>query len=758
MLTHPRLKYNYHAEFLDDDKILLSSEKDNALLTGKAYSLVLSAIHRDGPALEELTAALEGRLSEFEIYYALDVLEKQGYITEAAPTLPQESRAYWNSLGIEVNSLLEVLADKTVSIEWIGLPAADAFLHALAAIGVKTSETGELKIIVTDDYQRKELRPINREALRTKQPWMLLKPVGVEPWLGPVFLPGKTGCWECLEQRLGINRPINAFHKTQKNTQDNLPIPAAYVPPSLQAAANLAALEIAKWLYNGENERLQGKLVTFDYQTLTSQSHLLVKRPQCKACGEPGDKRREPAPIDPERKSSYCVSTAGGYREVPPEDTLEKYRHHVSPITGVVQYLKPYHSIKGSPVYNYSSGCNTALHSKTMYWLNSHIRSANGGKGKTWAQAKAGALCEAIERYSLTYQGDEPYITASLKQLNSDGIHPNACMNFSDTQYRNREEINRTCSKFYALVPVPFDESLEMNWTPVYSLGHQKFKYLPSCFCYAQYPSEDESTLFSYPDSSGCAAGNTLEEAILQGFLELVERDSVALWWYNMLEKPALDLLSFNEPYFLRLIEYYKSLGRGLYVLDLTADLQIPAFAAISYKPGDKKENNKENIIFGFGAHVDARIAVERALIELNQILPITGGDGTDETKGTYLTQDKIFVDWLDQATLENQPYLAAPANMPVKKAADYPPLCKPRIYDSLDFCLEAAASRGLETLVLDMTRQDVGLPVVKVMIPGMRHFWKRLAPGRLYDVPVKLDLLDIPLKEEETNPVGLFI
>ena len=44
-----------------------------------------------------------------------------------------------------------------------------------------------------------------------------------------------------------------------------------------------------------------------------------------------------------------------------------------------------------------------------------------------------------------------------------------------------------------------------------------------------------------------------------------------------------------------------------------------------------------------------------------------------------------------------------------------------------------------MEMLVLDQTRPDIGLPVVKVIVPGMRQFWARFAPGRLFDVPVAL-------------------
>ena len=59
--------------------------------------------------------------------------------------------------------------------------------------------------------------------------------------------------------------------------------------------------------------------------------------------------------------------------------------------------------------------------------------------------------------------------------------------------------------------------------------------------------------------------------------------------------------------------------------------------------------------------------------------------------------------------------------------------------------------------LVLDQTRADIGLPVAKVVVPGMRHFWSRLAPGRLYDVPVKLGWLPKRLQEDELNPTPVF-
>lgn len=757
MLERPKLNYAYHAEFIGEDKVLLSSEKGGTILSGRNYCFVLELIRDRGIPVDELVTQLEGKLGMMDVYVTLQLLENEGYITEDVPDLPDEICAYWSGLGFDVSKMAAVLEDKTVFLESIGGIEVEIFEKTFSEYGIKiisSKNDAQLQIVLTDNYLDPVLKQINKDNLASGRPWMLIKPTGCEIWFGPVFVPGETGCHECLHQRLEINNPLNTFYKLQSDTGGILSKPAAALPHSIHFAAGQAAVEIVKWLYHGNNNIIEGKVSVFDAGRMETAQHQLVKRPQCPVCGGDSAKNGEPEPIVLKKSTSGLVTLQGGYREVSPEATVEKYKHHVSKITGVVPSLRPYHSIKDAPVYNYSSGHNIALRSKTLFWLNQHLRSGNGGKGKTWAQAKAGALCESLERYCLSYHGEEYTVRDSLESLGEKAVHPNICMNYSDLQYENREVINKSCSKFFSMVPILFDSSLEMDWSPVYSLSRGDFKYLPSCFLYAQYPAEDELNLFAYPDSNGCAAGNTTEEALLQGFLELIERDAVAIWWYNKLQRPAVDIDSFNEPYFTTLKEFYASINRSLYVIDLTSDLGIPVFAAISHR----LDGGKENIIFAFGAHVDARIGVERSLIELNQILPIANVSEEKRAQGTYLTGDKVFVDWLDDATLAHQSYLVPQDDVPAKKAGDYKQLCPPTIYDSVLFCIKAAGKQGLEVLALDLTRRDIGLPVVKVIVPGMRHFWQRLGPGRLYNVPVKMGWLDTPRKEEELNPIGIFI
>ena len=63
-----------------------------------------------------------------------------------------------------------------------------------------------------------------------------------------------------------------------------------------------------------------------------------------------------------------------------------------------------------------------------------------------------------------------------------------------------------------------------------------------------------------------------------------------------------------------------------------------------------------------------------------------------------------------------------------------------------------------MELLVLDQTRPDIGLRVAKVIVPGLRHLWKRLGSGRLYDVPSQMGWFSEPLTENQLNPFPMWM
>ena len=93
-----------------------------------------------------------------------------------------------------------------------------------------------------------------------------------------------------------------------------------------------------------------------------------------------------------------------------------------------------------------------------------------------------------------------------------------------------------------------------------------------------------------------------------------------------------------------------------------------------------------------------------------------------------------------------------------MRTAADFPFVNRADVRDDVDAVARVFGRAGLELLVLDQTRPDVGIPVVKVLAPGLRPFWARFAPGRLFDVPVRLGRLDAPTPYERLNPIPMFL
>ena len=430
--------------------------------------------------------------------------------------------------------------------------------------------------------------------------------------------------------------------------------------------------------------------------------------------------------------------TSGGYRSTGPSSTVARFRKHVSPLTGVVSRLE---RIKADlPLNtNYFATHNYAPRPETVQELKAGLSGGSFGKGSTADQGEASALMEAIERYSSSFQGDEIRVTRRFTDFEAgEALHPNDVMLFSEAQY-GRDAVPTISPDRSMAMLTPFDRSAEIEWSPVWSLRDKRFKYVPTSLLYFFYkgPGADSGPP---ADSNGCAAGNTLEEAVVQGFLELVERNSYAIWWYNRLQRPEVDLGQFDDPYVRELQRQFVEAGRRLWVLDVTSDLGIPSYVAVMHWT----EGAQEQIEFGSGAHFDARIALLRALTELNQFLSIglVGCRSAGKLWG-YSGSSEI--------RLGEHPYLTPNGT----SQSDFD-----STFGSLDSgeqvktCVRLAQQLGLDFLVLDQTRPDIEVPVVRVIVPGLRHFYRRFARGRLYDVPVKLGLRDKPLSEDELNPL----
>ena len=680
----------------------------------------------DGSRDEQEILDLCSEAEREELRRAIAALRRAGLLIDrTASTAPVAAAAWWTGQGVNPDVAASRIQDRPVAVHALpGIDPASA-ASALRAAGLRLDPDADLKVVLVRSYLDNGLTEINAAALDQGTPWMLAQPWGAEILIGPMFTPDRGPCRECLAQRLRDHRRIMSQLVSSSRAGD----PGNVIPiASLEALGpSLIATELARWLA-GASPGLESQVLSFDLRHWQTGRHNVVWRPQCPACGESdASLDRGAAPIKLVRRPDSSHS-GEPLRRAAPEATLRRFGHHVSAVTGAIRSLNRH---PGPPyLHVYSAGGPAArLHGDPEGWLDL-IGIAASGKGTTDEQARAGALCEALERYSGRFTGDEPRRRGRFEDLRDVAIDPNDCMGFSSTQYAERERWNREARSFRTHVPEAFDPAEPIDWTPVWSLTQERERLVPTALCY--YGADVPGRAACVADSNGNAAGTSLGEAILHGLLELIERDHVGLWWYNALPAPRVDLDSIDDPWLLKLRRHLQEQQRALSALDLTADLGIPVAVAIVTSP------DGGHATMGYGAGVDLAGAVIRASTEVVQL----GLGGASGGLGALAASRQL--------KLAQHPFLTDSTMGTIA--------CRPAdsfrgdVDDALERCRRAIEARGIEILVLDQTRPDIALPVVKVLAPGMRHFWPRFAPGRLYQVPVTLGRLARPNEEHELN------
>jgi ribosomal protein S12 methylthiotransferase accessory factor len=744
-------KSHLRAETIPGDAVCLISARGTTVLSGSAAPVLaglldgtrsFAEVVRDAvPRLPRLTASqlgrMLGRMAEANLIGCRGSTPRPGADAAAA---------YWDLAGLDGCRIAGARPGPPVEIVPLGNADAAQAAAACRSSGLAVSPADDRRpvfsLVLCQDYLDPELAAVNRRHLAAERPWLLAKPGGSDPWIGPVFQPGTGPCWSCLADPLRRHRRVESLLPPAPPGGPRMRAPEAALPACGALGLHLAVLETAKWLAGFRHDG-QGAVWTLDTLTLDGRHHPVTRRPQCPVCGDPGlVAARADQPVVPRSRPKPAARGEGDHRRSAAA-TLAAYGHLVDPVTGIVAEIRC-DPRSPAPLHCCRSGANLAVTGHSLAAIRAGARMQSGGTGVTATAARASALCEAVERYCGSRFGDERAVRASYRELGDRAVHPDRCQLFHLRQFQDRAHWNATSPPFQRVFE-PFDELAKIDWTPVWSLTERRHRLLPTAMLYFQ-PEATGGLASVHADSNGCAAGASLEEAVVHGFLELVERDAVALWWYNMTRQAAVDLRSFDDPWVADLHAAYTRMGCQTWVLDVTSDLGIPAMAAVSRRTGGPAED----IVLGFGAHFDPRVALRRAMTELGQLMPAASA------AGGAAPADPALRDWWASATVENQPYLRPDPGQAARTFGGYRYAPRPDLLDDIEHICALARRHGLDVLVLDQTRPDIGLPVVKVVVPGLRHFWARFAPGRLYDVPVRLGRLATPKTYDQLNPVPL--
>jgi ribosomal protein S12 methylthiotransferase accessory factor len=306
------------------------------------------------------------------------------------------------------------------------------------------------------------------------------------------------------------------------------------------------------------------------------------------------------------------------------------------------------------------------------------------GRGISPEEAQASAMATAIERFSAEYRGD-PMRLALYEEIG----------------------IRRAVDPLDLILARPLEAGEKIHWSTGYDLLEKEEVWVPSNALFLPYNTLGEAKGLFASDPNGLAAGNTRDEAILSGLLEVLERDAQSLAERNhsmgkrvAVEKPGpvRDLLARFEG---------SGIGITLWLLD--GRTRIPTIAAAADDPVTK---DPAFLVMGAGTHPSPEAAAIQALTEVAQrrAVRIQGEATTSEEREAFV--QRIGYDRMKRLNRE----WFAPADTVV--LGDIPDLSTPTIGGDIRLVLAELLGKVERVCVCDLTRTKV--PAVRVIVPGL--------------------------------------
>ncbi len=304
------------------------------------------------------------------------------------------------------------------------------------------------------------------------------------------------------------------------------------------------------------------------------------------------------------------------------------------------------------------------------------------GKGGSPEQAEASAVMELAERFSLFsfINTTSNFINAKMTDLEKEAL-PFEMI----AQSVHDESVDvEPMQKIFANLP--------LQWTPVFNLTRQQCIMAPF------------NWFFTINEFNGSSAGNCVEEALLQGICELVERDVSARVSRKELAMPAINTAEVSDSIVLELLAKYQKAGITLFINDITLDTGIPTVSVMAHDPSTFP--HRSEIVWTAGTTPDPQKALSRALTETAQL----GGDFN--TGSNYVASGLPKLQSLDEAAFITQPDCEIAIN-------DLPNLSDDNIKTEIENVLAALKCKQKEVFVVDTMHPQLKIPTFYTFIPG---------------------------------------
>ncbi len=310
------------------------------------------------------------------------------------------------------------------------------------------------------------------------------------------------------------------------------------------------------------------------------------------------------------------------------------------------------------------------------------------GKGATVEESRISAIMEGIERYSSEVH-DRKIRVALFDEING------------------REPV---IDPDDLILPEGADKGRLSSWYEGYDIANDETVWVPAYAVFHPVPPRYRGLFRT--STNGLASGNTREEAIFHALSEVIERDAWSLVEASRNTGPCIE--NIDDPELQAMLKKFADAQVEVKVRDITSDIGVPTIAAVS---DDVLLKDPSLLTIGIGTHTSARIAVMRALTEVAQsrLTQIHGARedttladlrkrmGYDRAKriNGYWYRDNGTLDYHSIQSSDTDDFLADIRNI-----------------------IESLRKQGMDrVIVVDLTREEIGIPVVRVIVPGLEVF-----------------------------------
>jgi ribosomal protein S12 methylthiotransferase accessory factor len=327
------------------------------------------------------------------------------------------------------------------------------------------------------------------------------------------------------------------------------------------------------------------------------------------------------------------------------------------------------------------------------------------GKGLDPAAARVSALMEALECWHAET------ITAAPRRATWRDL--------------DRAEITIDHALVSAQMERPPARDTPLDWIVGHDLLQDRSVWVPLQMVGLDFVFDGVTAPVFAPSTNGLASGNHVLEAVVHGICEIVERDAVSLWFmdtHSSGKDTQVDPASIDDPECRTILDLIRTASLDVGIYDVTSDVGIPTYACVLFD--QPHAINPMGYFWGFGCHLAREVALSRALCEAVQcrLTEITGVRDDIIRRDYHVHRSPEELDEMRRLVWEPPPRYAF---------TSAPRLGSDTLEGDLDVLLGALRRCGIDSAcVVDLSKPDVGIAVVKVIIPGLEGVPFEHLPG----------------------------